>query len=86
MNALELVPSKGMVEEEDNTKALKTNENLIIVYDQKKCIGCGVCAYKCPTQSLNLIRKEHEEDIPENMSDAGNRMLKEMGLDLKTLF
>ncbi len=86
MNALELVPSKGMAEVEDNTKALRTNENLTIMYNQEKCIGCGVCAYKCPTQSLNLIRKEQEEDIPENMSDAGNRMLKEMGLDPNILF
>jgi formate hydrogenlyase subunit 6/NADH:ubiquinone oxidoreductase subunit I len=86
MNALELAPAKEMAEAEDNTKALKTSENMTVVYDQAKCIGCGVCAYKCPTQSLNLVRKDQEEDIPENMSEAGNRMLAEMGLNPKTLF
>ena len=27
------------------------------VVDQELCIGCGVCAHKCPTQSIQLARR-----------------------------
>ena len=28
------------------------------------CLGCGVCAYKCPTQSLTLVRREETTRPP----------------------
>lgn len=30
------------------------------------CIGCGVCVYKCPTNSLVLERREVIEHPPKN--------------------
>lgn len=86
MNALGFIPAQGAKKDKDNRTALGPNKDMNLAYDQEKCIGCGVCAYKCPTQSLKLVRKNTEENIPENMSDAGNRILTEMGLDLRTLF
>ena len=32
----------------------------------KFCIGCGVCAYKCPSKSLVLERKEVIQDPPKD--------------------
>ena len=26
------------------------------VIDEEKCIGCGICAFKCPTQALTMKR------------------------------
>lgn len=33
------------------------------------CIGCGVCAYKCPTQSLLLKQVESLEEPPKTVRD-----------------
>ncbi len=39
------------------------------------CIGCGVCAHKCPTQSLALERREAIVDPPQDVRDYGMRFL-----------
>ena len=39
-------------------KELKNKKGRIAVLEPELCIGCGVCAYKCPTQSLVLERRE----------------------------
>jgi len=33
------------------------------------CIGCGVCAYKCPSQSLTLARNQIEHHPPQTVRD-----------------
>jgi len=33
------------------------------------CIGCGVCAYKCPSKSLSLVRNEVEHHPPQTGRD-----------------
>lgn len=33
------------------------------------CIGCGVCAYKCPSQSLILVRNQADHHPPQNGRD-----------------
>jgi ferredoxin len=33
------------------------------------CIGCGVCAYKCPSKSLTLVRNEIEHHPPQTGRD-----------------
>ncbi len=45
----------------DNTgkvRKLKNNAGKLAVINTAICIGCGVCAYKCSTQSLVLERRE----------------------------
>lgn len=35
----------------------------------ESCIGCGVCAYKCPSQSLTLARNQGEHHPPQTGRD-----------------
>jgi len=39
------------------------------VLDPELCIGCGVCAYKCPSQSLALARNHVEHHPPQTGRD-----------------
>ncbi len=45
---------------------LKNKTGKVSVNNPDLCIGCGVCAYKCPTQSLVLERREVTEDPPKD--------------------
>ena len=47
-------------------KELKNKRGQVSVLDPDLCIGCGVCAYKCPTESLVLERREVIQDPPPN--------------------
>jgi len=49
-----------------NKKELKNKSGKVSVVNLKLCIGCGVCAYKCPTESLTLERHEVTEDPPKD--------------------
>lgn len=74
MDALKIVESQ-------TTYALKEERRQKkIISNPRKCMGCGVCVHKCPTQSLKLVRRsDRNEDIPENPSEAGKRLLMERG-------
>lgn len=37
------------------------------------CIGCGICAYKCPTKSLTLKRREQTLPPPVNAAELKRR-------------
>jgi NAD-dependent dihydropyrimidine dehydrogenase PreA subunit len=41
----------------------------VSVVDTHKCVGCGVCAYKCPTKSLILKRNAVEHAPPATLMD-----------------
>ena len=45
---------------------LKNKRGKIAVLNPDLCIGCGVCVYKCPTNSLVLERKEVIQHPPMN--------------------
>jgi len=47
------------------------------ILDPEKCIGCGVCAHKCPTNSLILQRREKTQDPPIDARDYMKRFLSE---------
>ena len=49
-----------------NKKELKSKSGKVSVVNLDLCIGCGVCAYKCPTESLTLERREVIEDPPKD--------------------
>lgn len=38
------------------TGALEKDENGIVIIEEKKCIGCGMCAIVCPYGILNINR------------------------------
>jgi electron transport complex protein RnfB len=70
-----------------NGRTLKRKDVKEIVYDRDQCIGCGICAHKCPTQSLSLVRRgDSEEDIPQNISELGKRLLIERKRDMSQIF
>ena len=50
-----------------NKKELKNKTGKLSIVDPDLCIGCGVCAYKCPTKSLVL---EHRDTIEHPPKDA----------------
>jgi Fe-S-cluster-containing hydrogenase component 2 len=47
------------------------------VLEADRCIGCGVCAYKCPTGSLALVSRGAERAPPQDPRDYVNRFLTE---------
>jgi len=73
MEALRLEDSpevKGRVtvmaaENKSGKKELKNKTGKVAVLNPDICIGCGVCAYKCPTKSLVLERREVIQHPPE---------------------
>ena len=50
---------------------LKNKTGKVSVVNPDLCIGCGVCAYKCSTQSLVLERREVIQEPPRNAREYG---------------
>jgi len=46
------------------------------VLDPDKCIGCGVCVYKCPTESLILERRKEVYEPPKDAGEWMERWMK----------
>ena len=46
--------------------------------DPARCIGCGVCAYKCPSQSLTLERNAVEHHPPQTGRDWIMRFMEDI--------
>ncbi len=53
-------------EDEKREVELKNKRGKISVVNPDLCIGCGVCAYKCPSKSLVLERCEAIQHPPQN--------------------
>jgi NAD-dependent dihydropyrimidine dehydrogenase PreA subunit len=76
MDALQLkdAPSvKGrkttLVDGEGKEKTLTNKTGKLATANTELCIGCGVCAYKCPSRSLTLVRNETEHHPPRTGRD-----------------
>ena len=50
-------------------KELKNKGGKVSVANTDFCIGCGVCAYKCPTKSLLLEHREVTHHPPKDASE-----------------
>ena len=44
---------------EGNSAVVDEDQGMAMV-DSEKCMGCGVCTIKCPTDALRLVRFERE--------------------------
>jgi ferredoxin len=51
------------------------------VVDRDRCIGCGVCAHKCPTQSIRLVPRPEKEYFPFTEREMAERMAEERGIN-----
>jgi len=76
MEALKLedMPSakvrKSIVKDKDKGERTLTNKTgKVSSANTDLCIGCGVCAYKCQSKSLSLIRNEAEHHPPQTGRD-----------------
>jgi ferredoxin len=73
MEALKLEDRPGtkdretlIARDDGGQKKLINKTGKVSVLDPKLCIGCGVCAYKCPSKSLVLERKQVIHDPPKD--------------------
>jgi len=55
-----------ITDETGKVKELKNKTGKVAAIDTEICIGCGVCAYKCSTESLVLERREVITHPPED--------------------
>ena len=58
-----------VVETGSSNKELKNKSGKVSVANTGICIGCGVCAYKCPTKSLVLERLEVTKHPPKDVRE-----------------
>jgi NAD-dependent dihydropyrimidine dehydrogenase PreA subunit len=56
-------------ETKSRKKELKNKRGRVSVVNPDFCIGCGVCAYKCPSYSLVLERREAIEHPPTDVRE-----------------
>ncbi len=61
---------KTAVTSKDGRQRELTNKaGQVAELNPERCIGCGVCAYKCPSQSLTLARNQVEHHPPQTGRD-----------------
>jgi ferredoxin len=61
----------------ESSPEAKNKTDKAAVLDPEKCIGCGLCAHKCPTNSLVLQRREKTQDPPLDLRDYMPRVFSE---------
>jgi electron transport complex protein RnfB len=49
------------------------NVNDVSSINRERCIGCGVCVSKCPSQAIYLKDKAHSIVPPDNSTDLITR-------------
>ncbi len=59
---------------------LKNKTGKLAVLNPDLCIGCGVCAYKCSTQSLALKRQEVIEEPPKKAHEYTQQVMADFAL------
>ena len=64
-----------VTDEKGKVKELKNKTGKVAVINTEVCIGCGVCAYKCPTNSLVLERKEVITHPPKDGHELGRLIM-----------
>ena len=64
-NRISKMPAKN----KSSVVELKNKTGKVAVVDPDLCIGCGVCAYKCPTKSLILKSREVIRITPKDQQE-----------------
>jgi formate hydrogenlyase subunit 6/NADH:ubiquinone oxidoreductase subunit I len=54
---------------EKGQKELKNKKGQVSMVNSGFCIGCGVCAYTCPSKSLVLVRNETITHPPKDVRE-----------------
>lgn len=60
---------------EKGKKELKNKQGKLAVLETKLCVGCGVCAFKCPSKSLVLERREEIDHPPKNVQEYTRQVM-----------
>jgi NAD-dependent dihydropyrimidine dehydrogenase PreA subunit len=61
-------------EADGKERKLVNKTGKIALVDVNMCVGCGICAYKCPTRSLTLKRNAVEHAPPEKLRDLATHI------------
>ena len=56
-----------------------------LIFKAERCLGCGVCVYKCPKEAIVMKRRDEDANIPKNLMELGMRFAKEKGIDMETI-
>ena len=73
LNLLDEPSVKGrkttVADKDGRQRDLTNNSGKVAKLNPERCIGCGVCAYKCQSQSLTLARNHVEHHPPQTGRD-----------------
>jgi len=58
----------------DHGKSMDVS-NYLARFNPETCIGCGVCAYKCPTKSIALEQRGKTTDPPADINEYVGRFI-----------
>jgi Fe-S-cluster-containing hydrogenase component 2 len=65
--------------------AIKVEEKKAI-FDQERCLGCGVCVHHCKQNAIYLVHREGKQNFPKDGRELVIRLLVERGLDPNKAF
>jgi NAD-dependent dihydropyrimidine dehydrogenase PreA subunit len=68
-----------VAKDDGSQKKLINKKGKVSVLNPKFCIGCGVCAFKCPSKSLILERKEVIHNPPRDGREFMKNVLSDFG-------
>jgi len=60
---------KKLGEEGGREVVFKNRSGKVAATDRNVCIGCGLCAYHCPTKCLTLEERKVKKTLPSNMPE-----------------
>jgi len=67
-----------ITDETGKVKELKNKTGKVAAIYTEICIGCGVCAYKCSTESLVLERCEVSTHPPKDRSELARLVMADL--------